>query len=115
MIDNRTMQDLIQNEPDLALSILNELNHRVNQLENELSTVYVESLEVRLMNLLKQLSQDYGVKQADGIKLNCPLSQDEIAMRLGVSRESVNRKLKQLEKENKIKLQSRREILLYKM
>jgi DNA-binding transcriptional regulator YhcF (GntR family) len=38
-----------------------------------------------------------------------------MAMRLGVSRESVNRKLKQLEKEERIKLQSRREIIIYKM
>ncbi len=115
MIDSKTMHELIQNEPELALSILNELNNRLNQLENELSIVYVESLEVRLMNLLAQLSQDYGVKLKEGIKLNNPLSQDEMAMRLGVSRESVNRKLKQLEKEEKIKLQSRREIIIYKM
>lgn len=115
MIDSKTMNELIQNEPDLALSILNELNNRLNQLESELSTVYVESLEVRLLNLLRQLSQDYGVKHQDGIKLNCPLSQDEMAMRLGVSRESVNRKLKQLEKDEKIKLQSRREIIIKEM
>jgi len=115
MIDSSTMHELIHSEPDLALSILNELNNRVNQLENELSTVHVESLEVRLMNLLKQLSSDYGVQLKQGIKINNPLSQDEMAMRLGVSRESVNRKLKQLEKEERIKLQSRREIIIYKM
>jgi len=113
MIDSTTMHELIHNEPDLALSILNELNQRVNQLETELSTIHAESLEVRLMNLLVQLSHDYGVKTSHGIQLNCPLSQDEMAMRLGVSRESVNRKLKQLEKEERIKLQSRREIIIY--
>lgn len=67
------------------------------------------------MNLLKQLSSDYGVQLKHGIKINNPLSQDEMAMRLGVSRESVNRKLKQLEKDERIKLQSRREIIIYKM
>lgn len=113
MIDSKTMQELIHSEPDLALSILNELNHRVSQLESELSTIHAESLEVRLMNLLTQLSHDYGVKENRGIRLNCPLSQDEMAMRLGVSRESVNRKLKQLEKNNRIKIQSRREIIIY--
>jgi CRP/FNR family transcriptional regulator, anaerobic regulatory protein len=113
MIDSATMQELIHNEPDLALSILNELNHRVSQLESELSTIHAESLEVRLMNLLTQLSHDYGVKDDHGIRLNCPLSQDEMAMRLGVSRESVNRKLKQLEKNERIKIQSRREIIIY--
>lgn len=113
MIDSKTMQELIHSEPDLALSILNELNHRVSQLESELSTIHAESLEVRLMNLLTQLSHDYGVKENRGIRLNCPLSQDEMAMRLGVSRESVNRKLKQLEKNHRIKIQSRREIIIY--
>lgn len=113
MIDSITMHELIHNEPDLALSILDELNNRVNQLEMELTTVHAESLEVRLMNLLIQLSNDYGVKVEHGIKLNCPLSQDEMAMRLGVSRESVNRKLKQLEKDDRIRIQSRREIIIY--
>ena len=115
MIDSATMHELIHNEPDLALSILNELNNRVNQLESELSTFHVETLEVRLMNLLEQLSQDYGVQLKHGIKINNPLSQDDMAMRLGVSRESVNRKLKQLEKDERIKLQSRREIIIYKV
>lgn len=113
MIDSKTMYELIHNEPDLALSILDELNNRVNQLEMELTTVHAENLEVRLMNLLIQLSHDYGVKVEHGIKLNCPLSQDEMAMRLGVSRESVNRKLKQLEKDDRIKIHSRREIIIY--
>lgn len=113
MIDSRTMHELIHNEPDLAFSILDELNDRVNQLEMELSTVHSESLEVRLMNLLIQLSNDYGIKVENGTKLNCPLSQDEMAMRLGVSRESVNRKLKQLEKEERIKIHARREIIIY--
>jgi CRP/FNR family transcriptional regulator len=113
MIDSNTMHELIHNEPDLALSILNELNHRVSQLETELSTIHAKSLEVRLMNLLNQLSHDYGEKVDYGIRLNCPLSQDEMAMRLGVSRESVNRKLKQLEKNERIKIHSRREIIIY--
>lgn len=113
MIDSKTMHELIHNEPDLALSILDELNNRVSQLEMELTTVHAERLEVRLMNLLIQLSNDYGVKVEHGIKLNCPLSQDEMAVRLGVSRESVNRKLKQLEKEDRIKIHSRREIIIY--
>lgn len=114
-IPAKTMHDLIQSEPDIGFAILSELSAKVNVLEKELATVHLESLEVRLMNLLYQLSQDYGVEEENGILLHNPMSQDDMAMRLGVSRESVNRKLKQLEKEARIELRPKKQIYIHKM
>jgi CRP/FNR family transcriptional regulator len=110
-----TMHSLIQSEPEIGFAILSELSAKVNTLEKELATVHLESLEVRLMNLLQQLSQDYGVEEAEGTLLHNPMSQDDMAMRLGVSRESVNRKLKQLEKEERIALLPKKQIYIHKM
>lgn len=109
------MHGLIQNEPEIGFAILSELSAKVNVLEKELATVHLESLEVRLMNLLYQLSQDYGVEDSNSILLHNPMSQDDMAMRLGVSRESVNRKLKQLEKEGRIELLPKKQINIFKV
>ncbi len=114
-IPAHTMHELIQSEPEIGFAILSELSAKVNVLEKELATVHLESLEVRLMNLLQQLSQDYGVEEAEGTLLHNPMSQDDMAMRLGVSRESVNRKLKQLEKEERIALLPKKQIYIHKM
>ena len=114
-IPAETMHALIQNEPEIGFAILSELSAKVNVLEKELATVHLESLEVRLMNLLYQLSRDYGVEDQSGNNLHNPMSQDDMAMRLGVSRESVNRKLKQLEKEERIELRPKKQIYIHKM
>lgn len=110
-----TMHTLIQAEPEIGFAILSELSAKVHVLEQELATVHLESLEVRLMNLLLQLSHDYGHETDQEIALHNPMSQDDMAMRLGVSRESVNRKLKQLEKDGQIELRPKKQIIIHKM
>lgn len=114
-IQAMAMHELIKDEPEMGFAILSELSAKVNVLEKELATIHLENLEVRLMNLLHQLSRDYGVEEGSGIILHNPMSQDDMAVRLGVSRESVNRKLKQLEKDNRIELRPKKLIYIYKM
>jgi CRP-like cAMP-binding protein len=75
----------------------------------------IEPLERRLMSLLWTLSDDHGQPVDDGRLLHSPLNQEELAMRLGVSRESVNRALKKLESDRKLRILKPKSFILYKM
>lgn len=107
------MQDLIKKEPDLALSLLNSLSSRVESLELELKRVHVERLDHRLYALLESLEVDYGEIRNTQRILRNPLSQEEMANRLGSSREAVSRSLKKMELSKKIKCLPHKEILIY--
>lgn len=106
------MQNLIRQEPELALSILSRLSTRVETLEHEIKSVHVERLENRLYALLESFENDYGVISNGQRLLRLPLNQEEMASRLGSSREAVSRTLKKMELAGKIKLLPHKEIIL---
>ncbi len=115
MIDSQTMKQLMIKEPELSLSIVSALTERVSYLEHEITSAAAEKIEVRLLRLLYDLSKDYGKHNKSEIILKLPLNQEEIAMRLGVTRESISRNLKKLVQDKTIRMPSRKEIILPKM
>jgi CRP/FNR family transcriptional regulator, anaerobic regulatory protein len=112
-IPSHLMQELIKKEPDLALSLLSSLSNRIESLESELKRVHVDRLDHRLYALLESLEQDYGEIRNTQRILRNPLSQEEMANRLGSSREAISRTLKKLELSKKIKCLPHKEIILY--
>ncbi len=110
-----TLKKLIYEYPDLGFNLLAEMNDRIQSLEKELTTHSTELLIDRLHKFLWDIAKDYGKDNGTYISIHLPYSQEDMAMRLGTSRESINRTLKSLEKQRKLKLEKRKEILLYKM
>ena len=110
-----TLKKLIFDYPDLGFNLLAEMNERIHTLEKELLTHSTELLIDRLLKFLWDSSLDFGKDMGNYIAVNLPYSQEDLAMRLGTSRESINRSLKSLEKLKKLKLEKRKQILLYKM
>ena len=106
------MAALIRQEPELSLSILASLSSRVETLENEIKSVHVERLENRLYALLESFENDYGELRNGERILRLPLNQEEMASRLGSSREAVSRTLKKMELSGKIRILPHKEILL---
>jgi CRP-like cAMP-binding protein len=47
----------------------------------------------RVSSRLRDLAESHGVRAADGVRINVPLTQDELARMVGASREAVNRTL----------------------
>jgi CRP/FNR family transcriptional regulator len=112
-IPSEKIQELIRKEPDLALSLLSSLSTRIESLELELKRVHVDRLDHRLYALLEALESDYGEIRNTQRILRNPLSQEEMANRLGSSREAISRTLKKLELSKKIKCLPHKEILIY--
>lgn len=109
------LKKLIYEYPDLGFNLLAEMNDRIQDLEKELTNHSTELLIDRLQQFLWDLTKDFGKDMGQYILVQLPYSQEDLAMRLGTSRESINRTLKSLEKQKKIKLEKRKQILLYKM
>jgi CRP-like cAMP-binding protein len=111
-IHSELMQRLIRDEPELSLGILASLSTRVETLENEIKSVHVERLENRLYALLESFENDYGFVKDGNRILRLPLNQEEMASRLGSSREAVSRTLKKMELSGKIRILPHKEIIL---
>lgn len=98
--------------PDIAIKIIEELEERLARMESTLQSMGVRSLDSRIGALLLDFSQKYGKAVPEGILIRLPLSREGMANFLGVARETVSRKLGQMEAEGIIRQVSNKSILV---
>lgn len=96
----RTLKD----NPDMAISIIETLTDKLVKTERLVKSLATNDINSRISYLLNYLIDEYGVKKDNQIDINVPISREEMANMIGVSRETISRKLKQLEKDKIIKI-----------
>jgi CRP-like cAMP-binding protein len=112
-ISKADFQGLIVKYPSIALKVLEELSIRLNKLENMLENTGGKTIDERLVQLLGDFSLKYGEVQEQGTLISLQLNREEIANYLGLSRETVSRKLAKLHKQGDLKVIGHKKILLY--
>ena len=105
-------EPLLYNYPEISIKILSELSERMYRLENAMQGMGVRNLDFRICTLLMEFSEKYGYKVEDGILIRMPLSREGIANFLGVARETISRKLGQLEKDGIIRSINNKSIMI---
>jgi len=88
----------------LTLQLFNSLSLKLRQSYRQLRNLGLKKTGPRIASRLWKLARDYGEKNRQGIKIDLNLSQRELALMIGASRETVSRFLKELERENVIKV-----------
>jgi CRP/FNR family transcriptional regulator, cyclic AMP receptor protein len=75
---------------------------KILQLQRRLQEVISGDVYHKVVMTLLRLVDEYGVSKDESIFISLPLTHQDFANMLGLSRESVNRVLNQLKKENLI-------------
>lgn len=87
---------LIKQHPKLGL----EMDHRFAQngqhLLQRMADLAYESVEERLAHILLSLGRRHGVHEGKALRIDLPLSQQDLADMIGSSRQTVNRELRKL-------------------
>ena len=112
-ISKAHFQGLILKYPAIALKVLEELSLRLNKLQQMLENSGGKSIDDRIVELLGDFSNKYGIKNPQGTMIHLPLNREEIANYLGLTRETISRKLAKLHKEGHLKVIGHKKILLY--
>lgn len=105
-------QELLYHYPEIAVKIIDELGNRMSRLENVLQSMGVRNVDNRIGETLLEFASKYGRKETAGTVIHLPLSREGIANYLGVARETLSRKLSQLESDGVIRSINNREILI---
>ena len=105
-------QKLLYEHPDIAVKIIEELGGRMARLENAMQGMGVRNVDNRVGGILLEFAAKYGTLVSDGLLIQLPLSREGIANYLGVARETVSRKLGQLESDGIIRSVNNKSILI---
>lgn len=112
MLSKLQFRHLLSLYPDIGVKIIEELGIRMSRLENTLQSLGVRSVDARISALLLDFSVKYGTREEEGILVRLPLSREGIANYLGIARETVSRKLVQLEGDGLIRSISNKMLLI---
>lgn len=112
MLSKSQFRQLLTLHSDISVKIIKELGIRMNRLENTMQSMGIRSVDARISSLLLDFSSKYGEQTSDGILIRLPLSREGIANYLGIARETVSRKLMQMENEGSIRSVSNKLLLI---
>ena len=93
--------------PHLSIKLFRVLGDRIVQLQERLEEMSLRSTNERILLLLQRLSQTHSSAQSDGwMKLNTKFTNADLANMIGTTRESVNRMVSQLRKEQTLRVEN---------
>lgn len=103
---------ILRKNPEIALQILQIVHDRIVKLEGLIQGLSTKDIEARVAGLLLSFINDFGVPTDDGVELELPLSREDMANYIGVTRETISRKLSSLQEEGIIDLVGNKKIII---
>jgi len=93
-LDRDTFRHLMGQYPLVALNFMGILSKKVRYNTNQMDSLASMDIGQRLARKLLELGQDYGTAVDDGVRINTPLTQGNLASLIVATRESINKALK---------------------
>ncbi|MFD3270460.1 Crp/Fnr family transcriptional regulator [Paenibacillus dendritiformis] len=115
MFTRDDMEHLVRNNPDISWKLLKTVTKRLAHTENLAQSLATKDPEIRIAYMILELGNKYGkpVKGApERIKIELPLSREELANYVGVTRETISRKFSKFERLGIIEIKGTREITI---
>ena len=105
MIKRTDLQQFLLTYPTIALKILTEFSHRLDESETQTTRFATEKVETRLALFLAECVED-----EDNPEFVLPMSKKDLASYLGTTPETISRKLTEFEEQGLIKQKPKRTI-----
>lgn len=105
LIEGQHIKDLMEKYPTIAFKVLEELSKRLDAAENLIENISINSVEKRLADTLLNLANHEG-------EVNLPMRKQDLASNLGMSQETLSRKLSSFQQMGLIELIGHRRIIL---
>jgi len=103
---------LMEQRPDVSLSVTKLVGFRRKRIEHRLRNVLFLSSRERMVHLLLELVESHGDRRGNTCEIRLPLSHQDLASLIGLTREMVTRVLGELRAEGLVEVRRRRIIVI---
>ncbi|MDS9471598.1 Crp/Fnr family transcriptional regulator [Sporosarcina pasteurii] len=104
-ISLREFEEVLLVNPHISIKLFRLLGDLIIDSQQRLEEMALRNTNDRILLLLLRLSESHGTRQPDGwLKLNTKFTNSDLANMIGTTRESVNRMISRLRKEDKVKI-----------
>ena len=105
ILQGERLKELIAKYPSIAFKVLDELSLRLEKAENRIEDISLSSVTKRVASALLELS-------GGGREILLPMTKGDLASQLGMTQETLSRKLSALQEDGLIRLKGRRKIII---
>ncbi|MBU5677103.1 Crp/Fnr family transcriptional regulator [Alkaliphilus sp. MSJ-5] len=113
MIQKKDFDKILALNPEISVKILNVIGGRLSKLETLVQSLGTKDVEARIAQMLLDLAEEFGVQKKNSIEMEIPLTREDMANFIGVTRETISRKLSLLQNEGIIDLIGNRKIIIF--
>lgn len=112
MVQKKDFDKILALNPEISVKILDVIGGRLSKLETLVQSLGTKDIEARIAQMLLELSEEFGVRKRDSIEMEIPLTREDMANFIGVTRETISRKLSHLQDEGIIDLIGNKKIII---
>jgi len=106
-MSSEELEQLILEEPQVALRLVKLLSERLRSYESRMEDVTLKDVPTRLANLILLLCEGEGVVNHEGIKIPQHYTHERLGTMIGANREAVTRAFTKLQDEGVVELRRR--------
>ena len=103
---------ILKDNPNMSLKLLEILSQRIIKLETLVQSLSTKDVEARIAQLLIELVEEFGIQKNENTELIIPLTREDMANYIGVTRETISRKLSIMQDEGIIELIGNKKLLI---
>ena len=92
-LTKQDMDKIIMSNPEISLKLLQVISKRLTQTENLAQNLATNDAEIRIAFMILEFGEKYGAPVSQGLQINLPINREEMANYVGVTRETISRKL----------------------
>lgn len=111
MIRNSDMDRLTLSNPEIALAMLRILSKRLRNAQRQINELALYDTSRRMVSMLMFLAAEQGIHSNRGTIIDMTLTNQDLASMIGTSRETANRILSELRKQNVIILENKQIVI----
>lgn len=112
MINKTEFRQLLREYPVISFKIMETLCNRLIHMEKAVESMSTKSVETRINTVLLEFANKYGRTTSKGLLVELPLSREGIANYVGLTRETVSRKMSILQEEGIIEMIGNKKIII---
>jgi len=101
-IHRKVMLDVIQRNPEAAVSIINYLSLRLREAQDSAKAFALDRAEQRVAAILVNFTQRSGIQESNGIRIDVKLTHQDLADMAGLTKETTSRILSRFKKDHLI-------------
>uniref|UniRef100_UPI0035936BF6 Crp/Fnr family transcriptional regulator n=1 Tax=Carnobacterium alterfunditum TaxID=28230 RepID=UPI0035936BF6 len=111
-LTKQDMDKIIMSNPEISLKLLQVISKRLSQTENLAQNLATNDAEIKIAFMLLEFGEEYGTSTSHGLQINLPINREEMANYVGVTRETISRKLSIFEELGIISLKGNKVLII---